>query len=212
MAKRFHILALGLSLFTAASCVSVLPEQAVPSGLYRLSGVEPVASLQSDLVVREPTAVRLFSGSGMVTSDGDGALRLIVGVEWAGRATQLMQDGLIDAFSSDGEGTALSDMTGAAGAFELSWRVTDLTIMGNEAVCALSLTLLDGRSRTPLARQELSSTIEVASTSPTVRARALSDAAGECVGLAAQFVAAEIEAAYSAAEMRESDSSDASEG
>lgn len=188
-----------------AACVSVLPEQEVPSGLYRLADIDSNVELIANVVVREPTTARIFAGQGMVVQDSDGALRLISGVEWAGRPAQLLKGGLIDAFDINSDGTAVTDMSGAVGDYELSWRIKDLTIVergnGGDAICGLSVTLLDGETRTPIASTGIERSVPVADSSAAARAAAISQSATNCVEAVADFVSRTVAKDYSAAEI-----------
>lgn len=197
MARIPVIAALGA--LALSGCVSVLPEQDVPNALYRFPVIAPSAGLAADLVVREPSSARVLGGQGMVAEGPDGGLRLISGAEWAGRLTGLMQYGLIDALSGEGAGTAVTALSGAPGAYELSWRIKDMTISGEVARCALSLTLMDGRSRAPLRTVNIEETEPVTGRDPEERARALSMAGEQCVEAAAVAVSAAVEAHHSAA-------------
>lgn len=201
IAKAIVLATAGLT----AACVSVLPEQEVPNGVYRLAAIDSDTQLGADVVVREPTASRIFMGQGMVVQDDDGALRLISGVEWAGRPAQLLKGGLIDAFDINSDGTAVTDMTGAVGDYELSWRIKDLTVLqqgnGEDAICALSVTLLDGENRTPIARTNIERTVPVPGSSAAARAGALSRSASDCVEAVADFISLTVATDYSAAEI-----------
>lgn len=192
----------GLALLSA--CVSVLPEQQTPSALYRLGDVPPVAELDANLVVREPMAERVLGGQDMVVESADGGLRLIQGVEWAGRLTRLMQGGMIDALSGEGDGIAVPELAGAPGAYELSWRIKDLTLFSGEggadrAVCALDLTLMEGRSRAPVSQGKVRTEVAVSARAPERRAQALSQVARDCLAEAAVFVSGAVNEAYSPA-------------
>lgn len=176
------------AMFAVAGCVSVLPEQAVPNALYRLAPVTPSGDLAENIVVREPTSARVFSGQGMVAQREDGGLRLIAEAEWAGRLTKLLQTGLVDALSGPGEGIAVTELSGAPGSLELVWRVQDMTLVGATAVCHLDITMLDGRTREPLFRNSVLVREEVRGSSTPARAQALSRVAAVCVEEAARLV------------------------
>lgn len=177
-----------LASLALAGCISVLPEQSVPNALYRLGPITPNDGLDRNVVVREPTSVRVFGGQGMVAEGGDGGLRLIESVEWAGRLTSLMQRGLVDALSGSGEGVAVSELSGVPGALEVSWHIADMTIIGSSAVCDLDVTVLDGRTREPLATGVVRETVPVNGDRAADRARALSSVGAACLETAAAFV------------------------
>ncbi|MEO0817197.1 MAG: ABC-type transport auxiliary lipoprotein family protein [Pseudomonadota bacterium] len=172
-----------------AGCLSVLPEQAVPNALYRLDAITVNDDLTRNVVVREPTSVRVFGGLGMVVEGRDGGLRLIENVEWAGRLTRLMQKGLVDALSGAGEGVAVTELSGVPGDLEVSWHIADMTIIGDAAVCDLDLTVLDGRTREPLAVGAVRESVGLDADSSAGRAQALSSVGSACVETAAAFVA-----------------------
>lgn len=175
------------------ACVSVLPQQEAPNALYRLSPAPGEAALERNVIISEPNATRIFAGQAMVAEGADGGLRLVPGVEWAGRLTALMQRGLIEALNGapQGGGTALDRLSGASGDYELSWTVSDLSLSGGEAICALDLVLMDGRTREPRARSTVRTQSASASDQPEARAIALRRAAERCIAEAADFVASE---------------------
>lgn len=178
-----------LAVAALSGCVSVLPEQSVPNALYRLDAITPNDTLSRNVIVREPTSARVFGGQGMVVEGSDGGLRLIQNVEWAGRLTRLMQRGLVEALSGSGEGVAVTELSGAPGALEISWHISDMTIVGATAVCDLDVTVLDGRTREPLARSAVRETVPVTGDRAADRARALSGVGSACLETAAAFVA-----------------------
>ncbi|MCI4643930.1 MAG: PqiC family protein [Hyphomonadaceae bacterium] len=199
--RAFMALA-GLS--ALAACVSVLPEQKVPTALYRLGEIPASTALEANIVVREPMAERILGGQNMVAQGEDGGLRLIEDVEWAGRLTRLMQTGLIDALSGPGEGIALTELSGALGQYELSWRIKDLTLVtetgGNvRALCTLELTVMEGRTREPITHGSARAEAPLAGRTPSRKAQALSQAARGCLADAAQFLSETVNTAYSPA-------------
>ncbi|MEL6663098.1 MAG: ABC-type transport auxiliary lipoprotein family protein [Pseudomonadota bacterium] len=183
--KAFAALVLAAS---ATACVSVLPAQEVPKALFRLDPITPVDGLTTNVVVREPTSTRVFGGQGMVVEGADDGLRLIGGVEWAGRLTRLMQVGLVDALSGGEDAIAVTELSGAPGGREVVWRISDMTIMGDQAVCALDITILDGRTREPIADGDVRREEPVRGTNAPARAQALSAVGTACVEAAAEFI------------------------
>lgn len=174
-------LALVLAALPLAGCLSIFPDREAPDGLYRVTPDLRLEGLGADLAVREPEAARILSGREMASLSGDGALRVVSGVEWADRSTLLLQTALLDVLSGDGPGTAFDAGAAARSAYELSWRISDLYVEGGTAVCRLDLLLLDGETRAPLARERIDTRTVVANGSTRRRALALSDAAAECV-------------------------------
>lgn len=200
----FRCTAVLAALAALAACVSVLPEQTTPKALYRLGDIPPAAALDANLVVREPMATRVLGGQAMIVQGRDDGLRLIEGVEWAGRLTKLMQAGLIDALSAPGRGIALSELTGATGAYELSWQIKDLTLVSNAdgadiAVCDLDLTVLEARTRNPVSKLDVRTETPISARTPERRAQALADASRSCLSEAAERVAEAVNTAYSPA-------------
>jgi len=184
----FLAMVLGLS-----ACVSVLPEQPKPKALYQIAGPATKIALSSHIVIREPDAPRLFASRNIAAKGPQDGLRVVEGIAWADRMTRLLQVAMVEAFSSDGAGLAVDDATGVSGAAELYWRVADFTLEGNEGVCELQLTLLDGRTRQPLAQTKVNARAASTSDKVQARAKALADAGQACVDKAAAFVAAESE-------------------
>ncbi len=177
-----------IGLAALGGCLSVLPEPSAPGALYRIGQMETSSQLAAHVVIREPEAPRLFAGRDMVVEGADGGLRLVAGAEWAGRYTRLVQIALIDSLSG-GDGMALEASSGAPGDYELSWRVSEIAVSGNRARCALDLTLLDGRTRAPVAAAKVSAEGRSSGNAPGERAQALSVASRACVAKAAAFVA-----------------------
>ena len=174
-------LALVLATMPLSGCLSIFPDRAAPDGLYRVTPDTRLDGLAADLAVREPEAARILSGREMASLSGDGALRIVGGVEWADRSTLLLQTALLDVLSGTGAGTAFDAGAAARGAYELSWRISDLYVEGGTAVCRLDLLLLDGETRAPLARERIDTRTVVANANTRRRALALSDAAADCV-------------------------------
>ena len=172
------------------ACVSVLPEPETPKGLYRLGDLQPSVNISRTLIVREPEGGRVFGGKALASEGRDGALRLIRGVEWATPATRMLQLGLLDTIGTDGGGLAIAKGTGAPGDLELSWRVSDFTVSGESARCRLELTLLDGKTRTPVMQRRVETSASSQSDKSTDRANAMVEAARDCVQEAAEVIAA----------------------
>jgi cholesterol transport system auxiliary component len=177
------------AVIAAGGCVSVLPEQPEPRAVYQLPDPQTAAELQTNVVIREPDASRLFASRKITSQSEDGGFKVVPEVAWAERATRMFQTALLDAFSTSSTGLAVDDVTGVSGEYELYWRVTQFSLRGNEGVCQLQLTLLDGRSREPVAQQTLSASAEAPGRGDLERARALADAGRLCVEKAAVFIA-----------------------
>ena len=174
-------------LFVATACTSILPEPDVPDTLYRFDAPEMAFELDTSILIREPEASRLFAGRAIASEAPDGSLRIVRSVEWSDRATRMMQTALLDSFSG-GQGVALSSETGATAIHELSWRLVDFTLQGDEAVCRVRATLLTGRSRAMIEQVDVESRISANSASDGQRARALADAGRDCARQVALFI------------------------
>lgn len=186
---KFRLMSICCALALSA-CVSVLPEPEVPSGLYRLGNIEASVPISRTLIVREPEGARIYSGKPMVAVGEDGALRLIRGVEWAQPASRMLQMGLLDSFGTDGGGLALAKATGAPADLELAWRISEFTVSDTLARCEFELTLLEGRSRKPLAQMNIEASAVASSDKAVARARALVSAARDCVTQSASAISA----------------------
>ena len=182
-------LVITLAAASLASCVSLLPEQKAPDGLYRFGPTETVHPLDASIIIREPEASRLFGGRAIAAQDGDGALRLVPGVEWTDSATRMMQIALLDSLGGEGGGVAIGSDTGADADYELAWRMSDFTLSGTTARCRIQATLLEGRSRKMLAQTSVSTSAVAQGNDNASRAKALTDAGRACVSDVAAFVA-----------------------
>ncbi|MEO1027812.1 MAG: ABC-type transport auxiliary lipoprotein family protein [Pseudomonadota bacterium] len=187
---RAFLLASGLS-FALGGCVSVLPELETPNALYEIQATDlPGLSLAQNVIVREPETVRIFAGESIVTEASGGGLILVPSVEWAGPSTQILQLALLDALNSgNGQGIAVTPSAGSRAPYELDWRINDLSLRGDTAICELHLILLDGTNRDPVERFEIRETVSSSKTDGAAKAKALSEAAEKAVASAAQQIA-----------------------
>ncbi|MEH6411544.1 MAG: ABC-type transport auxiliary lipoprotein family protein [Hyphomonas sp.] len=186
MIRRFTLI---LAVAGLAACVSVLPEQKAPEGLYRFGPMEALHMIDASVVIREPEASRLFGGRAIAAEDSSGALRLVNGVEWSDSATRMMQVALLDTLGGSNGGVAVASDTGAPTDYELAWRISDFTLSGITARCQIEATLLEGRSRKVLAQTNVSTTAIALDSKNAARAKALTDAGRACVSDIAAFVA-----------------------
>ena len=191
MLRPLIILAAGLSL---ASCVSVLPQPKSANALYRLEPAIASQTVSSTILVREPEAPRTFAGRAIAAEGSDGSIRYVPGVEWADNITRLLQLALLDTLQGRDGAAVLAYETAVSGAFELSWRLSDFVLSGDQARCELDVTILDARSRTPLAQKRITSEISVGGHDNPSRARALAEAGRMCVSEAASFAAQMVDA------------------
>lgn len=180
-----------IGVLTATACVSVLPEQPTPEAVYSLPDPQAAARLMTNVVIREPDSPRIIGGRKITSVGPDGGLKLVPNVAWADRSTRMFQTALLDAFSNDGEGLAVDDVTGVSGAYELYWRISTFTLSGDEGLCTVQLTLLDGRSREPITKTKVEARSSSTANGDPARARALADAGRLCVEQAAQVIADE---------------------
>lgn len=186
--KRYFAMIVGA--VALAGCVSVLPEQKVAEGLYRLGPMEAAHELKATVIVREPEGSRLVGGRSIASEGSDGAVRYVPGVEWADAATRMMQVALLDQLGEGPDGaTAMAAGTSGSGDYEVSWRISDFSLAGETARCRLEVTLLDGRSRVPLAQRVVTTSQQAGGVSNGARALALKDAGRACVSEVANFVA-----------------------
>lgn len=184
---------LGIAAAVALSaCVSVLPEQPKPKALFDIAAAHGSVPLAANVVIREPDAPRLFASRNITSTGAGGGYQVVPGISWVDRSTRLLQITMIDSFATSGEGLAVDDAAGISTDAELYWRVTELTLEGNEGVCGLQLTLLDGSTRQPLAQTIVSSRSPSEGKGPQSRANALSAAARDCVAQGARFVSDEV--------------------
>ena len=180
----------GVLALSLAGCVSVLPEPTAADALYRIDAPEMRQTLAQNLIIREPEAPQIVAGQALVSEDASGAIRLIPSVEWAGRSTRQLQLALVDSFSVDGEGAAILPETGASAGFELSSRVQNFELRGSEAVCAISVALLEGRSRRLVEQGEVLVRQVADSDKVADRAKQMKAAAEQCVAEVSAFAAA----------------------
>ena len=173
----------------AASCLSVLPEPKSAKALYRLGPIAASQTVSATILVREPEAPRTFAGRAIAAESPDGALRYVPGVEWADNITRMMQLALLDSLQGIDGAVVLAYDTAAPGDYELDWRLSDFVLFGDEARCKVEVTLLDGRTRAPVAQELISARVAVSGTDNPSRTRALAEAARQCVADTAAFVA-----------------------
>ncbi len=175
--------------FALPACVSVLPDQEPPNALYRFGPMEPVHTMQTTVLVREPEASRLVGGRQIAAEDASGAIRYVPGVEWSEAATRMMQTAMLDRLGGQGSGAAVAAGAGVRGAYELTWRVSDFTLSGQTARCRIEATVLNGSGRTLVAQKTFSTRAEADGPRNADRAQALTEAGRMCVNDVAAFVA-----------------------
>ncbi len=186
MLRPLIILAAGFSL---AACVSVLPQPKAANALYRLEPVIASQNVSATILVREPEAPRTFAGRKIAAEGADGSIRYVPGVEWADNITRLLQLALLDTLQGTEGAAVLAYETAAPGAYEVSWRLSDFVLSGDQARCELEVTLLDARTRIPLAQKRIMSEMSVRGSDNPARARALAAAGRLCVSQVAGFAA-----------------------
>ncbi|MAN44889.1 MAG: hypothetical protein GYB49_07020 [Alphaproteobacteria bacterium] len=181
-------LTVGLCALGLTACVSVLPEQKVPDGLYRFGPMEAEYDLQASVIVREPDASRLVAGRAIAAVDETGTVRLVPGVEWTDSSTHLMQMAMLDLLKGPGGDTAISPNSGGLADYELFWTVMDFSLAGTTGHCRIRASLLDGSSRAVLEQTVVSTSAEATGKGNPARAQALSEAGRKCVRDVAAFV------------------------
>lgn len=178
-----------LTLVLAVSgCVSVLPEPATPDALYRIDAHANGPELTASVTIREPEAARVFAGTAMVSEDGAGALRLVPGVEWAGPATRQFQLALVDSFGASGARAVLPE-SGIATRYELSSRLATFGFVRDEAVCVVSVDLIDLTKRTSVKSGTVKSSALVTEGGASSRALTMKSVAQQCVAKVSEFIA-----------------------
>jgi ABC-type uncharacterized transport system auxiliary subunit len=177
-----------VALLTLTACVSVLPEQKAPEALFRFGMIEERHALTASVSVREPEASRVFAGRSIAAEGEDGGLRYLRGVQWTDNATRMLQLALIDSLGGAGGDVAFASETGAPADFELAWRISDFTLIGDKARCRLEATLMTGRGRTVVAQTDILTDAISVNASNAARAKALTDAGLACVSEVAAFV------------------------
>ncbi|MEL6258520.1 MAG: ABC-type transport auxiliary lipoprotein family protein [Pseudomonadota bacterium] len=189
----FRSVVLTATIFVLSGCVSVLPTPETPEGLYTIDVRDaPKVALDEVVLVREPEALRLFAGRNVVSIQDDGGARIVPGVRWGDSATRLMELGLLDLLDGENGAPAVSQRSGSTATYELAWRIADLTVNGAEARVDLDLTLLDARTRDPLAQTVLSRRATVSGDSGQRKIAALQNAAQSALIAASEFTASAV--------------------
>lgn len=186
--KHVALTAISASLIMGlAACVSVLPTPETADGLYRMEPTFVKHTLRDDVLVREPEAPSIFSGSDMVSEDETGAMRLVPSVEWAGRSTRLMQLALVDSFDLESNGSAVLPEAGVIAPYELISRVRTLGFKNDKAVCELTVSLILNDSRKLVRQHDVLAAVAVRGRGNDSRALALKKASEGCVSGMAEF-------------------------
>lgn len=178
-----RILAIGLYALTGAGCVSVIPEPNAPEAVYQLAyrgGAVGGEELSGVIVVREPDGPRLLAGR-QITAQAEGGGLVVLGkAQWADNATLMLQFALIDRLNAyGGDGVAVDNAAGSRGDVEIHWRLQEFGLSDTEARASVVLSILDGRTRAPLAQERLSATVPGSEVASLIEAsdKALADAA-----------------------------------
>jgi len=176
-------IAVALLTLMATGCVSVIPEPTAPDAVYQLAyrgGALGGQELSGVIVVREPDGPRLLAGRQITAEAEDGGLAVLGTAQWADNATLMLQFALIDRLNAfGGNGVAVDNAAGSRGDVEIHWRLQEFGLSDSEARASFVLSILDGRTRAPLAQERLSASVpgsEVASLI-TASDQALADAA-----------------------------------
>ena len=172
-----------------AACVSVIPETPSPDAIFKFDAPRATEEkpFYGTVVVREPEGPRILVGRNVVVDAGAGSLTVDPKVRWADNATLMLQFGLVDALNAfGGEGVAISNTAGSRGDIEVFWRLQDLSADRTEARTRFALTILDGRTRDPLAQKVFTTSRPIAGN----RTEALKSSATDALAEAAEFVRA----------------------
>jgi len=172
-----------------SACVSVLPEQAAPDALYRIPPPAERIALSADVAIHEPDAPRIFAGRAIASEAPDGGLKLVPNIEWADRATRLLQVALIDAFDPAGAGKAVAAGGLSLPTQELDWRLVDFHMDGDGAVCRVLASFYDADARAIIARETITATAAMSGSGQAARVAAMRAAATDCIARTAAFVA-----------------------
>lgn len=147
----------GALCIASAGCVSVIPEPAAPDAIYQLGFGEagnPTEALSGTIVVREPDGPRLLVGRQITAIEPNGALSVLGDAQWADNASLMLKFSLIDRLNAyGGDGVAVSNASGTRGDVELHWRLQSFSLTGEAAEVAFTLSILEGRTRSPLAQK-----------------------------------------------------------
>ncbi len=181
--------AAGLSVLAVSGCVSVLPVPDAPDALYRIDAAIVRPSLTANLIIREPDAPQIIAGQALVSEDTSGAVRFVPAVEWAGRSTRLLQLALVDSFAVDGDGAAVLPESGVSAKYELPVRVQRFGFYQGDAVCAVSVGLLDASTGALIEQMEVLVQRPVMDTAPVQRAADMKATAEQCVEEISVFAA-----------------------
>lgn len=150
---------LSATCLTLSACVSVLPEPTAPDAVYQLGlggEIDRQEELTGTVVVREPDGPRLLIGRQITATEGNGALSVLGTAQWADNASLMLQFSLIDRLNAyAGNGVAVSNASGTRGDVEVHWRLQEFSLTGSDAVVSFTLSLLDGRTRAPLAQKRV---------------------------------------------------------
>ena len=188
-------LALFLAAALAGGCVSVIPEQTTPDAVYQLAyrgGDTATGKLSGIILVREPDGPRLLAGRQITAEGKNGGLVVLGKTQWADNATLMLQFALIDRLNAyGGDGVAVDNAAGSRGDVEIHWRLQEFGLSDSEARASVVLSILDGRTRAPLAQERLSATVPGSEVASLIEAsdKALADAAEFVRGFMAGYMA-----------------------
>lgn len=185
-----RILFTGLSALALGACVSVLPQQIVPEGLYRLTSTSTLPESGQDLMlpvsvtVFEPEGSSLLLSRNIVYESKQGALSVLPNAQWSDPVGRLLQTLLLDRLAAlkQGEDTrVVSDRTGALTLVDLKWQVTDFVIQEGEARVSVRVTLLGARSRRIVGQFDVSEAVSFTGKPQEAGIPALQTAAAKAV-------------------------------
>ena len=169
-----------------SACVSVIPEQRAPEAVYQIgfAGEERAeAELSGVIVVREPDGPRLLAGRQITAEGTDGGLVVLGEAQWADNATLMLKFALIDRLNAYvGDGVAVDNASGARGDVEVHWRLQTFGLTDTAAETMMTLSILDGRTRAPLAQKRLSARVDGSDVASLIAA------SEETIAAAAEFV------------------------
>ncbi len=190
---RVKIIAVLAAALATSGCLSILPEQMVPSALVSLPADRakaPTAPLLADVAVFPPEAGRAFAGADIAVRD-DQELVYLGDVRWSDAAPQLLQGAVVNALSqAQGPGRAVLGQLGAEVDYDVRWRIVDLSA-GRETTpvrVEVQVSIMDSETRRAIAQKTFSSAGTPPDRAPRARAAALALAAQQVADEVAAFV------------------------
>lgn len=113
--KTFLKLLAASAVFSAAACVSVLPDAPPPAARYLLAPVAYDApageTARWSIAIEDPQATRVYDNTRIAVVRAPGRVEYFSGGEWADRSPRLFQAALIRSFENNGRILGVGDRT-----------------------------------------------------------------------------------------------------